>query len=77
MSITANWHPNGSAYNATVGQCDGTIWVTIGQEDGQAAFTFFFEIRSHAESVAAAFNGELIIADSEPETEQPLKEATA
>ncbi len=49
--------PNG--YNAKVNLSSDVFKVVIEQEDGQPSVILIFDTQEHAESVAAALNGEL------------------
>ena len=59
MSMSTTWHPNGGAYKAEARQLNGTVWVTLEQDDGQAAMNLFFKSfeyrRSNAKVLAGSF----------------------
>ncbi len=63
MSINVSWHPDKGVYKTTARQSEGTIWVSFEQEDSIDTLVLFFDRISHAESVAAALNGELHLAE--------------
>ncbi len=72
MSINVSWHPDKGVYKTTAHQSKGTIWVSHEQKDSIDTLVLFFDKLSHAESVAAAFNGALHLA--EPEAEHPMQD---
>jgi len=68
MSMNVSWHPDKGVYKATAHQSEGAIWVSLEQEDSIDTLVFFFSSLQHAESVAAAFNGELHLVEAEQQT---------